>query len=1217
MRNLRKINDWAVNLDRPVTAHTFDLDDIIYTCGPEPGDSSIVLKRLPTTSPDPSNAEEIARWDVPVGDHVLDLHHSAASGSMSLIFDGGDIVTVRQDIETGTTIEIVGSIDAGICAVSWSPDEELVAIATKANTLLLMTADFDPLANIPLSIEDLEVSSHISVGWGKKETQFKGRGVAKALRDPTVPEQIDEGSLSAYDNGQVTISWRGDGQYFAMNSVIDSNPKRRVIRVYSREGVLESVSEPVNRLEGALSWRPSGQTIAGIQRRVDGGLDVVFFERNGLRHGEFDARLNTTDRNAVDKNVNLAWNIDSTVLAIELKDRIQLWTSNNYHWYLKQEVATNPGQAVDDVDGTYPSSDSLSNTCLVSGSKLRMKWHPERPLTLAIRQAKKNIRQLSFEFTITRGPITPPNDLGLVAVIDGTKLKITPLRIANIPPPMALDELDLPTPALDVSFRDDGLGFTIQHTDRVTTWVCDYAAKPMKLAAMASVNEPYIDPDAYQTSRPFRLSEHGVLQGRGLRISGCTSYIVTTAHLIFTTSNNLLKFVHMRHEDGELQVPPDEPEKDERCRNVERGAKIVTVMPTAYALVLQMPRGNLETIYPRALVLAGIRRCISELDYRQAFEICRTHRVDMNILHDYAPEQFMASIELILNQIEKVEFVDLLLSSLTNDNVAESIYKETHISPLSPPTTNEIQPGFGPSTISHSKVNRICDAFIQSLSHMPSRNVQNTVTAYVCKIPPDLESALKLISQLRVHGKHEELEAAVDHICFLADVNQLYDTALGLYDLEVTLLIAQQSQKDPREYLPYLQRLHDLSPLRRQFAIDDDLKRCDKALMHLHALEAFDELKQYVAKHELYNASIELYRYDQTKLNELTRMFADFLSSQNRYKEAGIAYEFVQDYAAAFEIYRSGSLWQECLAAGALAQIPDNELKIVAADFAASLEEAKEFHGAATIQRDHLSNLEGAARLLCKGFDFMQAIRLAVTHRRPDLLKTIIDPGLIEASGVTTELLAEMKSQLSAQIPRIRELRQKKSENPMAFLDGGGNGDDLDIPDNMSLAPTDASTTGTFMTRYTNASNGTLATNTTRRTSKNRRREERKRARGKKGTVYEEEYLVNSVTRLIERFNSVADDVNCLVEGLMRRSMRERAVAIETSARELWNACRSCIDEVFSIDMTAGKDEKFIDGEPHQRPWGGQGVLWDALTTAEVRRDPPNLKPFEGLGLLQ
>jgi IKI3 family len=46
-----------------------------------------------------------------------------------------------------------------------------------------------------------------------------------------------------------------------------------------------------------------------------------------------------------------------------------------------------------------------------------------------------------------------------------------------------------------------------------------------------------------------------------------------------------------------------------------------------------------------------------------------------------------------------------------------------------------------------------------------------------------------------LEGSHETAEQVAEHICFLADANQLYDHALGIYDLDVALLIAQQSQK--------------------------------------------------------------------------------------------------------------------------------------------------------------------------------------------------------------------------------------------------------------------------------------------------------------------------------------------------------------------------------------------------------------------------------------
>lgn len=111
-------------------------------------------------------------------------------------------------------------------------------------------------------------------------------------------------------------------------------------------------------------------------------------------------------------------------------------------------------------------------------------------------------------------------------------------------------------------------------------------------------------------------------------------------------------------------MPPDTPELDERCRSIERGAKLVTVMPSLFALVMQMPRGNIETIYPRALVLAGIRQSINEKNYKKAFLACRSHRVDMNILYDHDPSQFIQNIGQFVDQAEKVEYIDLFLSQL-------------------------------------------------------------------------------------------------------------------------------------------------------------------------------------------------------------------------------------------------------------------------------------------------------------------------------------------------------------------------------------------------------------------------------------------------------------------------------------------------------------------------------------------------------------------------
>lgn len=376
MRNLRNVKCSIAKYqgDLPLIASGWDTDNnnLICAFGPTKDHSILELRRWKPISK--SNAvspahftEAFASWDVqsPLPhkecDEVLDVQYFPDICTVCLVLAGGDIVIVREEPKSDEErIEIVGSVDAGITAASWSPDGELLAITTRAETLLYMTREFDNVANVKFTSDDLKASKHVSVGWGKSETQFKGKGV-KVLRDPTMPESVDEGVLSKHDTGNTTISWRGDGTYVAVNS-LEANT-RRVIRVYSREGTLDSVSEPVNGLTGALSWKPAGSLIASVQRYTD-HADVVFFERNGLRHGQFSLRLREQDMETWAADISLHWNVDSSVLAVSFLDRIQLWTMSNYHYYLKNEI--------------FPT---LSEHQLTPKS---MQWHPEQPLQLVI-----------------------------------------------------------------------------------------------------------------------------------------------------------------------------------------------------------------------------------------------------------------------------------------------------------------------------------------------------------------------------------------------------------------------------------------------------------------------------------------------------------------------------------------------------------------------------------------------------------------------------------------------------------------------------------------------------------------------------------------------------------------------------------------------------------------------------------------------------------------
>ena len=101
-------------------------------------------------------------------------------------------------------------------------------------------------------------------------------------------------------------------------------------------------------------------------------LEVVFFEANGLRHGEFDLRLTEAEICSFGAHVSLYWNCDSSILSVVLLDRVQLWMMGNYHYYLKQEFRI---------------------------TAATLKWHPSDPYQLCIFNSEL-IRSLTLEFVL-------------------------------------------------------------------------------------------------------------------------------------------------------------------------------------------------------------------------------------------------------------------------------------------------------------------------------------------------------------------------------------------------------------------------------------------------------------------------------------------------------------------------------------------------------------------------------------------------------------------------------------------------------------------------------------------------------------------------------------------------------------------------------------------------------------------------------------------------
>ncbi|KAI9889850.1 MAG: hypothetical protein M1814_004684 [Vezdaea aestivalis] len=1226
----------------PVLATTWDAEKSVPICvfGPTEETSQICLCRMNTGT----GREVIAAWDVELlegGNKVVCLQHFADSQTTCLVLYSGDVYLVQEfSHDVDAEIKNVGPIADLVDAACWSPDEDVLVVATDARKVLFITRDIEILAEVHLSTEDLKLSRQVSVGWGDSTTQFKGRG-AKALKDPTIPEHVELGQLSNYEefNGQnfrketetphrfnkamTTFSWRGDGDFVAFSTIEHPDTgSRRVIRVFGRTGKLDSVSEAVDFQLGALSWRPSGNLIASIQYS-NNIYRVIFFERNGLRHGEFDLRIDSKDTPEWASSAQLKWNADSSVLAVVFKSRVQLWTTNNYHWYLKQ-----------DIDFKHPVID--------------LAWYSENPLMLAV-ATKDDVWSGLYSWCTDRGTVDPPLDYGAVAVIDGRNLKVSYLRLHNIPPPDAWGQIEHSANIVAVAIHEKGGKFAILDEHGFSVYITKFRRnKPPKfrelkrhdfvgqsagnnarqisfqgpkvcvlwfrkegvkvityqLANNNSVlevveKESFTKPRTVWASGPgfallqpdgelflsnsqlksqaslvdiqiakgntelpylghFGLSRHGLLYADELLIAkNCTSFILTKSYLLFTTSNHLLKLLHLPETPSAYQVPPDNPGKDERCRRIERGSKLVTVMPTQFAAVLQAPRGNLETVRPRVLALSKVRELIENKKYKEAFLLCRAQRIDLNILYDHRPGQFLKELPLFLEQIARSDFIDQFLLQLKDEDVTVTMYADTQATMQIPSSEPP------PRTSTGSKVNVVCEAIANEyLSDNQGAPWQGAVTACTRMSPPDLNRALQIVVRCKDFGADEHIEI-LTHLVWLADVDELYKLALGLYNLDLANELALCAQFDPQEYQPFLESVKQMGDAQRRFTLDDHLGRHAKALGHLFkCADNFSVCKAYIEKHSLY---VEGWAYpdEPAEKREITIMHAKFLEQKSPLESAKL-YESVTYYEEAAKLYGVCLEWEKSLICARAANFSAEDFAALARNLIAMLEEKKDWEAAATIEWQYLGNREYAITLYCRASRFNEASYLVTSYSHPQRIEDLLQNGIRAKLQEMYGVMFQFKEQLRLQLPKIMELRNKRAASESATSAKGGE-DDQDAQDNnddaLSLASTKLTTNVSLFTRYSTGTQGS---------AKSARKEARRKASGRKGTPYEEGYQVESFGRLVIKVHEAKKEIRLLTAAMRAQGWGDDADAIRHVLMDVVNATLIGVREIWGERLRVG-----------------------------------------------
>lgn len=102
-----------------------------------------------------------------------------------------------------------------------------------------------------------------------------------------------------------------------------------------------------------------------------------------------------------------------------------------------------------------------------------------------------------------------------------------------------------------------------------------------------------------------------------LLAANANSFTISSGFLVFTTTSHVAQFAPLtalyellKKVHGGAVSTDALPQWE--SRRVERGSRIVVSVPSSMSLVLQMPRGNLETVNPRPLVMEIVKQDIDQ-----------------------------------------------------------------------------------------------------------------------------------------------------------------------------------------------------------------------------------------------------------------------------------------------------------------------------------------------------------------------------------------------------------------------------------------------------------------------------------------------------------------------------------------------------------------------------------------------------------------------------
>ena len=1086
----------------------------------------------------------------------------------------GPIVTVVP--ETGAA-EMVGDFDNGLEAAGWSPDAEVLALVTqtkdeddesKMNSVLLtMNAQWEILGEVPIEsfVPSSDASSRVSLCW---KPDGRSIAVSSVDREDGIRRiriyqretlqlcaigRSEDGSGKVVPNLSAPISWASSSCSNLLASIQQKGKTKQQVVFFEPNGLRHRdflLRDATAEVQG-MCWNVEADLL-GITLRCGSRFEFQLWHRSNYHwylkqvftysdnvtfakfHAEDPYRFFIGLNGGKWREYRVCWDpsllflteADCTAFAIDGKtlNRTPLHqmlvpppmyaTTAEFRSPIR-DVAFNP-KLESHVEGVA----SLSDGTLVVLHRVAGQSNP--PTHVEVTTEDVDISSLR-QFQITA---STDGTIELVALSCGQENDKCDFLVAL--------SIENGTAVVSNTWRLEDQALRMIHwsddSDGILLELCDGSLLEYKDGAiLPSEADPLLEPCpwiggvAYPSPLVVGLSSRLRLYCHDrLLCDAASSFQISISHnfVAYTTAGGsqcVLRFLPLGElHDFDPLMGSDENHLLEgyEPRNAERGARLVAILPDEPTAILQMTRGNMEGIFPRALVLPHVMRSIEEQRFADAFKTMRRQKVDLNLIVDMDPRRFVhdGGVEAFVEQVKPIDFLNLFISCLQEFDVTQ----RRHPIPRWFVQSSERQ------LLGESKVNQVCEKmrsiFLQAEKEgktASGRSVSDghfllpILSTFAKENSPKLVDALSIIREKATENHpanskkpplfSEKAQSSIKYLAFLADYELLFRTAIGMYDFDLARSVARNSQMDPKVYLALLKRLRDLPEHYGKYEVDIRLERYESALTNLYKSGCAAESVENVIKDPeavpihgnevgqclelieakgLHRLGLKLFAADDEKRQQILFSLGNnllakkhgqsalsvFLSANPPHLDgAKEAARLCGDWRSYFTIAIDNPVDEAVDAA----EIRNRRLaQDIASEIAAGKGNSNKRNGlldAARILLDYGKDVVGSIEMLIQAEQWSEARRIALLHQRTDLAKKSADAAVAFAHATLNDLDDKGEAFKETTSKYVKCLKLRK----LAMQETGGLGEGLD----------DADETHSLFSVGSNASNTSLRSN--------------------------------------------------------------------------------------------------------------------------------------------